>query len=202
MFRLIFILCAAFLFLSGCTTTPDGPQTAVNLPAQLERLTTVKQWQIKGKMAIRDQRQAVSATLNWKTNQPDFAFRLTNMLGITLADVNYEHGEAILEADDKTYTDSDPTRLIYNVTGWHIPVDRLLNWVKGLPLQQDKYVLNDKQLLASLSPGCKTCGEWQVSYNNYGNVEGVWLPHQLTLTQPNNPDMLIKIRIDQWKITQ
>ena len=200
MFWRIIILVTLTLVMSACTTLPDGPETAVNLPAQLQRLTTVQQWQIKGKMAIRNDKEAVSAHLNWKTDAPDFDFRLTNLLGITLAKLNVEDGLAVLEADDKRFEDTNPSRLIYQTTGWDIPVSRLLDWIKGLPLAGDDYVLNEKQLLASLSPACLNCGNWKVSYANYGEVNGIWLPHQLTLTQTNNSKMLIKIRIDEWKI--
>ncbi len=200
MFWRIIILVTLTLVMSACTTLPDGPETAVNLPAQLQRLTTVQQWQIKGKMAIRNDKEAVSAHLNWKTDAPDFDFRLTNLLGITLAKLNVEDGLAVLEADDKRFEDTNPSRLIYQTTGWDIPVSRLLDWIKGLPLAGDDYVLNEKQLLASLSPACDNCGNWKVSYANYGEVNGIWLPHQLTLTQTNNSKMLIKIRIDEWKI--
>lgn len=200
MFWRIITLAIFFLALSACTTLPDGPETAVNLPSQLQQLKTVEHWQIKGKMAIRNDKEAVSAHLNWKTDAPDFDFRLTNMLGITLATLSVNDGMASLEADDKHYEGTNPSRLIYQTTGWDIPVNRLLNWIKGLPLAGDDYQLNDKQLLASLSPACDNCGNWKVIYSNYGNVDGIWLPHQLTLTQTNNSKMLIKIRIDEWKL--
>lgn len=188
------------LGLSACTITPDGPQTAVNLPLQLEKLKDVTHWQIRGKMAIRKNREAISANLNWKTDGADFDFRLTNVLGVTLAHMSYRDGLATLEADGETYTHTNPSVLIYSVTNWDIPIDKLQNWIKGLPLQQDDYRLNDNQLLLSLSPGCSACGFWQVNYGQYGNIDGVWLPHQLTLTQPQHSDTLIKIKINQWKI--
>lgn len=186
--------------LSACTTLPDGPETAVNLPSQLEKLKSVTRWQMKGKMAIRNEKEAVSAHVNWKTDEPDFNFRLTNMLGITLANIDFSDGMATLEADDKRWQDTSPARLIYQTTGWDIPAGKLLNWVKGLPLRGDDYKLNNKQLLASLSPGCEACGNWQVSYSNYGEEAGLWLPHQLMLTRTDNTKIWIKIRIDEWTI--
>ncbi|MBU2978875.1 lipoprotein insertase outer membrane protein LolB [Alteromonas sp. C1M14] len=194
---LVFIV---FFWLSACTTLPDGPQQAVDLPIQLAKLNDINQWQIKGKMAIRQGKKAVSANMNWKTNQADFKFRLTNLLGITLVNMDYSQGLAVLEADDKTYEHSDPSALIYEVTNWDIPVHKLLSWIKGLPLKDDVYQLNDKQLLASLSPNCETCSSWQVSYSQYGNVEGIWLPYQLTLRQTDKDNTMIKIRIDSWEL--
>ncbi|MEG3768142.1 lipoprotein insertase outer membrane protein LolB [Alteromonas sp. 14N.309.X.WAT.G.H12] len=198
--RQIALIFVVLFGLNACTTLPDGPQQAVNLPIQLAKLTDVTQWQIKGKMAIRQGKKAVSANMNWKTNQTDFEFRLTNMLGISLVNMDYTQGLATLEADGNHYENTDPSALIYQVTNWDIPVHKLLSWIKGLPLKDDVYQLNDKQLLASLSPGCQTCSQWQVTYSQYGNVSGIWLPYQLTLRQTNKDNTMIKIRIETWDL--
>ncbi|MBU3022577.1 lipoprotein insertase outer membrane protein LolB [Aestuariibacter sp. A3R04] len=198
-FRIVLTFAAA-VGLSACTIAPDGPQTAVDLPLQLEKLKNVTHWQISGKMAVRTKQEAVSANLNWKTDGTDFDFRLSNVLGVTLAHMAYRDGIATLRADGKTYTHTDPSVLIYQVTNWDIPIAKLQNWIKGLPLEQDSYRLNDKQLLTSLSPGCSACGFWQVNYDQYSNIDDLWLPHQLTLTQPHHSTTMLKIKINQWTI--
>lgn len=198
--RFFSVLLCLFV-IAGCTTLPDGPEESVDLPAQLAALKDVRQWKAAGKMAIRQNNEAVSATLNWRYDQPDFQFRLTNLLGITLVDLRYENGDAVLKADDKVVEGSDPQQVIAQITGWQLPVQRLLDWMKGLPGPTDQYQLNDKQLLQSLSPGpCEGCGEWSVSYANYGQVEDVWLPHALILTNTQQPNTFIKIRIDRWTL--
>ena len=51
-------------------------------------------------------------------------------------------GGARLEADDQVYTDPSATALLYQTTGWDIPLDQLLSWVKGVPRAGDDYTLN------------------------------------------------------------
>ena len=154
-----FISFLLLISLAGCTSLPDGPDQQVDLPAQLEALKQVNDWKIQGKMALRDNQQAVSANLLWKARPGDVHFRLTNTLGITLVNLQQQQNTVTLEADDKTFEGDDASRLIEQVTGWQVPVTALLNWVKGLPGPTDRYTLNEKGLLQTLTPGdCKGCG--------------------------------------------
>lgn len=201
--RLIFFT-VLVLFLSACTTLPDGPQRAVDLPAQLRVLAEVDNWRLRGKMAIRNQQEAVSATVIWKTDGNNFHFRLTNLLGITLADLTVDERGASLTADGETVTDSDAERLVQSATGLSIPLNDLLIWIKGLPQRNDRYSLNDKGLVSALWPACTACNGWQVKYDNFGqntyNQQTLWLPHNIRLTRAQQPDVLIKIRISQWTL--
>lgn len=200
--RLRLLFCSALLsLLYGCSSLPDGPERRVDLPEQLQALQQVNKWKIQGKMALRANEQAISATLVWRNSPEAFHFRLTNLLGITLINMRYADGVASLEADGETYTHADPQALIKQTTGWDLPVNQLLNWVKGLPGATDNYTLNNKDLLATLVPGdCTGCGNWEVSYANYGLVGETWLPHSLLLTDIKQPNTFIKFRIDRWTL--
>lgn len=186
--------------LTGCATPPQGPQTSVNLSAQIEALKAVNIWELKGKMAIRNNEEAVSANVKWQTLVDDYHFRLTNFLGVTLVDMNVTPNLAVLQADGEHYQDSDANRLIYQVTGWDIPLEELQNWIKGVPGKYDTYTLTDKGLLATLNPGCRNCTQWQVVYGDYQQVDNVWLPHKLTLNQRDS-DNFIKIQVRSWTLT-
>ncbi len=204
-FRLLFLGLASLL-LGACSTLPDGPERAVNLPAQLNALDEIDHWSLRGKMAIRNQQEAVSATLIWKNDDDKFHFRLTNLLGITLADLRVDNQGATLVADGETYHDTDAGRLVEEVTGLPIPLNDLLVWIKGLPQPGDRYELNDKGLVSALWPACDTCNGWQVSYANFGEETvsnaSVWLPHNIVMTRAQQPDILLKIRITQWTLKQ
>ena len=160
---------------------------------------------MRGKIAFRQEKEGASANLLWKTDDADFHFRLTNLLGVTMVDLNVNGDKAILEAGNEVYEDADPEPLIYHTTGMDIPVEPLLSWIKGLPLADDTFTLTDKGLLNTLESNCSACKGWQVSYANYGNVttpEGnnVWLPHAINLVQPNPPSTQLKIKIYEWTL--
>ena len=208
MIRFISLLLFLCFVLSACTTAPKGPENAVNLTAQLEKVAEVYQWQMRGKIAFRQGKEAASLNLVWKNDSGDFDFRLTNFLGVSLVNLNVTQQQSVLEADGETYVDALPEPLIYQITGMVIPVESLLSWVKGLPLDGDKFTLTEKGLVNTLESYCQCCRNWQVAYGNYGSVElddgtSVWLPHSITLTQNETPDMpntQLKIKIYQWTL--
>lgn len=121
-----------------------GPQHTVNLTAQLQKVAEVNKWQMRGKIAFRQGKEAASLNLVWKNDSGNFEFRLANFLGVTMVDLNVTDNKSVLEADGETYIDAQPEPLIYNITGMIIPVDSLLSWVKGLPLENDSYTLTEK----------------------------------------------------------
>jgi outer membrane lipoprotein LolB len=188
------------LTLVGCATRPQGPVGPVDLPEQLAQLEAIKVWQVKGKMAIRHPQQSASATLVWNVDEPNFHFRLTNFLGITLADLQVNDNGATLATDDQTFTDNDANRLIYQATGWDIPLRELLNWIKGLPQASDTYTLTPQGLLQTLHPSCIQCNNWTISYGNYQKVAEFWLPFSITLNNTTDPNHFIKIRISAWNL--
>ena len=208
MIRFIFLLLIYCFVLSACTTAPKGPENAVNLTVQLEKVAQVQQWEMRGKIAFRQGKDAASLNLVWKNDSGDFDFRLTNFLGVSLVNLDVSQHQSILKADGETYVDALPEPLIYQITGMIIPVDSLLSWVKGLPLRGDKFTLTEKGLVDTLESYCQGCRKWQVAYSNYGSVElddgtSVWLPHSITLTQKEIPDMpktQLKIKIYQWTL--
>lgn len=192
----------------ACTVVPKGPENAVNLTSQLKQVADISQWQLKGKIAFRRGEEGASATMNWKTDSDDFNFRLTNLLGVTLVNLDVEDKKAVLEADGETFVDAMPEPLIYRVTGMDIPVNSLLSWIKGLPLPSDQFTLTDKGLLATLTSTCQACQGWEVSYANYGSVtqkngNTVWLPHAINLIQPATQyreKTQLKIKIYKWTL--
>ncbi|MEM7420364.1 MAG: lipoprotein insertase outer membrane protein LolB [Pseudomonadota bacterium] len=208
MIRILFLCISTVIMLSACTTAPKGPQHAVNLTAQLQKVAEVNKWQMRGKIAFRQGKEAASLNLVWKNDSGNFEFRLANFLGVTMVDLNVTDNKSVLEADGETYIDAQPEPLIYNITGMIIPVDSLLSWVKGLPLENDSYTLTEKGLVNTLESTCTLCRNWKVSYGNYGNVktatsDNVWLPHSITLTQEqteNTPKTQLKIKIYEWTL--
>ncbi len=208
MTRIICVLIATCFLIGACTTAPKGPENAVNLTAQLAKVAEVKQWQMRGKIAFRQGKEAASLNLVWKNDSGDFDFRLTNFLGVTMVNLEVSDTQSVLEADGETYIDALPEPLIYQITGMVIPVAPLLSWVKGLPLEGDKFTLTEKGLVNTLESYCSACRNWKVAYGNYGSVEMtkgdvVWLPHSITLTQqatPTLPQTQLKIKIYQWTL--
>lgn len=194
------LLVVLTLLLSACTARLKAPSQSVNLPEQLVKLQQIKHWQIRGKLAVKDPEQSLSATMRWRVNSPYFTFRLSSFLGVTLVDMENNRDGAVLNIDDEIYVDPSPTQLLHRVTGWNIPLEHLLDWVKGVPGAENNYLLDENGLMQHLAPSCLQCGDWSVEYEQYGQVNSVWLPHKITLTNVKEPKQWIKIRIDKWTL--
>lgn len=186
--------------LTGCVSPPPQPKHAIDLPAQLERLAAINQWRLNGKIAIKTPEESVSASVTWRSNDADSEFVLTNFLGVKLLDLAVTKRGTTLHADDKSFVAATPEQAIWQASGWHLPYSALQSWVKGVPLINDAYQLNDVGLVTTLAPQCYNCDVWQVDFQRYQQVDDYWLPYLIVLTKPSDNGTSIKLRINQWHL--
>lgn len=194
-------LCLLLLFalISACTVTKPV-QISVDEAQNQQQLAKLKRWQIEGRMAFKSDDEKFSATLNWQQNDTQYDIKLSSFIGTSLLHMYGEPGAVSLETDDKTYHDSDASVLIYSITGWNIPVERLSGWLKGQIELDDKVRLSAAGLPMEFVPDCLNCGDWKIAYKNFKQINSVWLPHQIELSNTFKLNNKIKIRINQWKI--
>lgn len=190
-----FILFSFVIWLVGCASAP--PPNNIDTNAQQQMLENFQSWQLSGRLAFKSPGEKFSANLNWQQQQQVYQLKLTNFIGVSLMTMKGFDGHAEIEADDKTYKGSDPELLIQQITGWNIPVSGLATWIKGQAQRQDRATFDDNGLLQQLIPNCQSCAPWTIQYSQYKQVDLVWLPHRINLTQA--PDNKIIIRINSWQ---
>ncbi|WP_349922511.1 lipoprotein insertase outer membrane protein LolB [Aeromonas veronii] len=190
LFLRIFSL-ACLLVLAGCTTTsPQRDQ--VNWQQERARLERLDHWQLSGKMAIITPQQKGSARLNWQQNGDDYRLNLSSIIGTHILELSRTRGEVtLIDNDGKTHRSEDAEALVYQLTGWNIPVKGLPEWIKGLPGQAE-FELNPDASLASVRDG-----QWQIVYGDYRDQAGYRLPHLLTMTGQGSR---LKLQINQWNL--
>ncbi|UNP87647.1 lipoprotein insertase outer membrane protein LolB [Aeromonas encheleia] len=191
MFLRIFSL-ACLLLLAGCTTTsPQRDQ--VNWQQERARLELLTHWQLSGKMAIITAQQKGSARLNWQQDGDDYRLNLSSIVGTHILELSRSKGEVtLIDNDGKQHQSQDAEALIYQLTGWNIPVQGLPEWIKGLPGKAE-FELNPDASLASVRDG-----QWQIVYGDYRDQAGYRLPHLLTMTGQGSR---LKLQINQWTLT-
>lgn len=191
MFLRIFSL-ACLLLLAGCTTTsPQRDQ--VNWQQERARLERLTHWQLSGKMAIITAQQKGSARLNWQQDGDDYRLNLSSIVGTHILELSRSKGEVtLIDNDGKQHQSQDAEALIYQLTGWNIPVQGLPEWIKGLPGKAE-FELNPDASLASVRDG-----QWQIVYGDYRDQAGYRLPHLLTMTGQGSR---LKLQINQWTLT-
>lgn len=192
--------------MSGCSNRPTLHESEQAVLADKSALIQLNEWRIKGKIAWITPQERTSAYINWDNEQDSAQLVLTNVLGISLANMSYDPQLATLNADGETYTDINPERLIARTTGWQIPIAQLQYWIKGIASPQQKQSVNDVKYnedgsLNNFTSQCPSCDKWKITYSQYKTWQikesEYRLPAAITLVNLNSQAQL-KLRISQW----
>ena len=189
-----------FIFLlAGCATLPL-PTVSINSTAHQLSLKQQDHWLIKGKLGFKSpQKKNKSANLRWKQTQQQYQLNLTTIIGTSLLKMKGDKEGVTLVADNETYQDSDPSHLIWRVTGWQIPVEKLRFWIKGQHHINDQVITSEQGWVSQLQPMCTNCKNWLINYDNYKLVGEIWLPHKVVLHNNLNNSQLL-IRVNKWDL--
>lgn len=191
------------LILAGCAgnrpVTQEALKSIGGWQAQQAALSNFKQWKLSGRLAYRRGKEGFSASVRWQQTPEVSEVKLTNSLGIKLLELNITPAKATLYADDNEYVADDAQQLLYDVSGWDIPVGLLINWIKALPDKDDIIQLNESGYIQQLSPQCLACRRWQITYHSYTQVDQLVLPHSLTVRDLSHANAFIKIKVSSWQ---
>lgn len=143
---------AAFaLTLAACASVPKEPlpeglteQPPADWAQRAETLSQLTQWELQGKLAIRQPDDSGSAVINqWRQMDEQYHLRLSSaFLGMGRTELQGMPGYLTLTMPDgETYRSTEPQALIEAATGWQFPVDSLVWWIRGLPAPEGDYDL-------------------------------------------------------------
>ncbi|WP_354667971.1 lipoprotein insertase outer membrane protein LolB [Paraglaciecola arctica] len=162
-------------------------------------LKGLERWSIKGKLGFKSPEKKQSANFRWQQTPQQFQLNMTSVIGTSLVNMKGDENLVSLVADDETYQDTDASRLIWRVTGWQIPVEKLRFWIKGQHQRADLVEISEQGWVNQLQPNCDNCENWLINYDNYKIVEQTWLPHKVVLHNKINNSQLI-IRVNTWNL--
>ena len=192
----IHTLALAFLFslvVSGCATPPTQ-DVSLHSAHHQSMLAEKNNWLIKGKIGFKSPEKKQSANMRWQQKPAEYQLNLTSIIGTSILKMTGDTQHVSLEVDDKTYQDTDPSRLIWRITGWQIPIKDLQYWIKGQHKPNDWVTISEQGWVTQLTPVCDYCENLVIDYANYQLVDQLWLPHKITLNnQSNNSQLLIKV---------
>ncbi|WP_241904122.1 lipoprotein insertase outer membrane protein LolB [Shewanella sp. 10N.286.52.B9] len=190
------LLLMSCLLLTACSIRP--PHTLAE--TQVKHPSDAQAWELQGKLAFRSSSDKFSTNLFWLHDQSSQYDRdeltLTTMIGTTVLSLKSENGLASLDIQDKTYTDNNPERLIYRVSGMTIPINKLPLWITGQVAPDDEVLEYNPDGSIKRFSSADNGGDWLVSFMSYQQQSGAKLPR---LLQINRADVQIKIQINQWQ---
>ncbi len=137
-------------------------------------------WEISGKIGIRDNTQATSSIFQWRQKDDHYAIFLLNHLGQIQLTITGNKKIAIAQQPDgKTEKAKTPEELLKKLTGWYFPVTSARFWLQGIPQGGESDIQRSNEgFLTQFNTR-----EWHADLSNYKAVDGVFLPHKIKLEQ-------------------
>ncbi len=200
--RLWRVLPLTSLLLAACSLnkplTPGPAPTSPQWRQHQQRVQKITQYQTRGSFAWLSDKQKVYARFNWQQTAPDhYRLLLTNPLGSTELQLDAQGSVVqLIDSKGQRYTSNDAEKMVTQLTGMTIPLDRLRQWILGIPGDATDYQLDDHYRLRQVN--YRHNGQpWQVTYQGYDTHLNPPLPSSLELREGSQR---IKLRIDSWVI--
>lgn len=194
-FPVLVLIITAF---TGCATTPpvDISHKNASWDIHRDRLSKLTTWQAMGRISVRIDKQAWSASLQWRQQRQEYFLRLIAPLGQGTYEITGNKAGVLLRtAKNEIYKARDPKSLMQGTFGWSVPLNGLKHWVRGLPepgTRTEMMLLDEQGRLTDLVQS-----GWQVSFSAYNEAGGYDLPGRIVL---QNDKMKVRLVIKRWKI--
>jgi len=190
-----------FLLLHGCASAPIAPPINY-LPTEdawavhQVQLETLENWQIRGKFSIKQHNAATSANLTWQQRDEDhYEIALSGPLGQGTVQLSGRPNQVVFkDARGNIDRARDAQTLLYQHTGWSLPIESLYYWTRGLPdpHYDFQYSLTDHGHMHAL----KQHG-WTLEYEEYQQYDGYTVPRKIILW---HIDHRITLLLNTWHI--
>lgn len=194
---LLAALAAGILSACGSVQPLDAEQAARGplYEQRLARLGPLDTWALEGRLAVSDDQDGGSGLLNWQQSQGESQLNFHGALGRGAWRLQADAGGAELEfADGRIFRADSIDALVKGQIGWHVPVDKLSWWIRGLvaPGQPGQRILDEEGRLSRL----KQHG-WTIEYGRYAAVDGEAMPSKMTARQA---DRTVKLAVRKWDL--
>ena len=208
-----FFALAVMLVLTGCAGLPLKPTGEGNLPAwqrRVARISAISHWQLAGRMSLRNHETAYQASLRWQRRRDRHDIDLTGPFGSGFVRLRQDRfGAEMRDRDKNVYRAKDVQTLLYQTTGWDLPLQGMKYWVLGLSMpghQAEKHIDSRGRLLTLKQLG------WHIRFIQYQTHAGLELPRKIFLSRQlpaaakfdEGHHRLLEVRlvISQWQLPQ
>lgn len=186
LFRIGLALLPALLLAACATTqappTSDAKPTGADWRQHAARVATLKDWYLKGRIAVQTADNSGSASLYWRQQSDTFNLRVVAPFGQGTVELSgSENGSVTLvDSDNRSYTAPNPESLMQARLGWSVPVTSLKYWVRGLPARQGEITAATPDSQGRLR-SLEQMG-WQITVNQYARALERDLPRKLEVS--------------------
>lgn len=195
---LVLLVLLTLMSVSGCSVM----QPNANL-VKASNVQALSHWQINGKIAFITPTNKQSLNVIWLQDDQNYKVTFNTFLGINVLTIIRNQQGIVIEIDDQIHQSDDPQQLIFELTGWWLPIDQLSRWLKAdIQAAEGRLVLDKNKQIREFTPICNasTCqSDYTITYNQYRNVQRLTLPHQITIRTSGMMTQTLKLKIQQWR---
>lgn len=192
---------AAALALAGLLLAACAPGGRLQRPDpgaaddRAERLGALPRWSLSGRIAVSDGRDGGSGRLEWV--QDGAFYDITVRAPVAGGSWRLSGDGTLAQLDGvaaQPLRDADPEALLARELGWHLPVSRVPDWVRGLP---------DVPAQARVAAGGEGLPErlveagWTVEYRAWTTVDGIPMPRRLVARRA---PFEVRIAVERWSL--
>lgn len=191
-------------FLAGCSSKaplPLVPEVAPEVQRQQlwlehrQQIQSVEKWAFTGRLGLRVPKRSGSMSIEWLQDSHQYSIYLDGPFGVSVAHIEGDERYASARVSDgKRVVGRTPEHLMYQLTGWDLPVSSLKYWVRGLPAPGDdlRVSLNNNGMPETLSQH-----GWNIEYLRFDNENGVTIPSRI---RASNGDIHITLVVSDWQL--
>lgn len=196
----LFTAMVALLALAACAPVPTRPPVADPEAAWSRHRAAVGQvndWHLNGNLAVAAHGDGGQARVDWRQRNGAFDIRLSGPLGSGAVRLSGDDGGATLALDNgERHRNSDASWLLYQQTGWWIPVEALRWWALGLPAPDApaQLALDDQGRLARLVQN-----GWTIRFDRYVAERGIDVPGRLVASAE---DAEVRLVVRRWELSR
>ncbi len=191
-----YFLVLTLLAASGCATLPppsQAPTTANINQKHLATLANIKAFSLKGRLGVVTQKQGFSGGIAWQHQTTNDNIDVFSPVGGKVANITKTaDGVTLTDQSGKRIQAQDAESLTETTFGWRLPLNGLNDWALGRPNTSKIEASSwDEQgrLLTLKQDG------WNISYENYAETNGVFLPNKIVL---KSEKVNLKLLVEKW----
>ena len=180
--------------LAGCAWDTREPMAAGTWVAQRQQaFSQLGEWRVHGRLAISNGEDGGSAgfVLN-DSSAGEMRLNLSATGGRwrLVADA----GQASLEGSRVPLRRARyPEPLVEHALGWYLPVTLMRDWIRGIPAPPGAQL----EFAEDGSLSALNHAQWQIEYQRYREVDGLWLPQKVVAT---SGDYKVSVIVLGWRL--
>lgn len=185
------------VLLAGCTVS--APRPAADPAAQQHRRVEIlarRDWSLRGRVGISDGQEGGSARIRWETDGDQYELWIYAPLGQGTWRLSGDGHSATLAGPKGTFSGPNADTLLIKHLGWHLPVESLTWWVRGLVAPHapaDVTYLDQRPML----PAAIHQAGWQVAFTEWADYARFDMPRRIEAVQA---PYKVKLVILDWAL--